>query len=793
MTRWLTAHPIVVLLLFSALTTVMAWQARHFELDASADTLLTEGNALYIRSRQAGQEFPSDEFLLIAYAPRNWPVLSAQTLADLEALETRLKKFERVATVQSIRSLPLLSRARGQLGSLDDPGQWTWAQKKWSPDELAPVFRKHPIFEDLLINAEQTATAIQVSFRVNPELDQLDRDILALQAKQLNDELSASDQARLEQLKARARPLRQALQQTRNAEIEAIQAIAAEFEDDADLYLGGGHVLAYQLLNMIRNDLLVFGLAITAMICAVLLLAFRALRWVLLPITCCGASVLITLGLFGTLGLRATVISSNFIALQLILTLALVVHLIVQYREEAERDAEADQAQLVRRTLQRKASPVFAAGLTTSIGFASLLISGIAPVIAFGWMMVIAVGVSILTSLMLFPAVLCLLSRGGTKPDLPLLDRGLSALASLASQRATTVGIAALLITATGLIGALRLDVENSFINYFRDSTQVHRALAFIDQQFGGTTPVDVVITVPPPDNSDLIMTAEFVQRLQSLQAQLGAQAGTGKTLSMVNFTELARYMNDGKPLTEFELTAVYRLLDASVREGLVAGLYNTDTGRVRLSMRVQDTTPELNRADYVAELRTKIEAAGIAPADYELVGLFMLYQDLLAKLFESQILTLGVVLAALLLAFLVIFRSLRVALIAIVPNIISIAVVLGTMGWLGIALDFMTITIAAVAMGIAVDDTIHYVHRYLKECDGDGDAVVNTHRSVGYALLYTSLIIALGFGLLGFSDFIPSVLFGLLTALAMLTALLADLTVLPALLHRLAGATPRR
>lgn len=785
MIAWLTRHPWPVLLGFAALTAAMGWQAQHFELDASADTLLTEGNALYVRSRQAGLEFPSEEFLLIAYAPTSWPLLSERTLRDLESLEVALSQLERVDAVRSIRNVPLLSQARGQLGSLGDPAQWTLAQQDWAPEDLAKVFRGHPIYEDLLINADQTATALQVTFRTDPEHSALDEQIITLQAKQLDGALSQPEQDKLAELRSRARTLRDQLQQTRNAELDQIEQLISEYEDDAELYLGGGHVLGHELLTIIRNDLLIFGAAIAAMICVVLLLAFRAMRWVALPILCCLASVLITLGLFGTLELRATVISANFVALQLILTLALVVHLIVQYREEADDDDGADQRTLVTRTLQRKATPVFQAGLTTSVGFASLLISGIAPVIAFGWMMVIAVGVSILTSLLLFPAILCLLRRGGTRQDLSIMRRTLDGMAAAANRHGVVVGLIAVAVLVAGAIGSLRLNVENSFINYFRDSTAVHRSLAFIDREFGGTTPLDILVDVPEPANSDLIMTADFVQQLQRVQADINALPPTGKVLSVVNFTELARYMNDGKPLTEYELTAIYWLLDESIRKELVASQFNADTQRVRMNARIQDTTEGLNRSELVEQLRTTIERHGVQPSQYELVGLFMLYQDLLARLFESQILTLGVVLAALLLAFLVIFRSIRVALIAIVPNIISIAVVLGTMGWLGIALDFMTITIAAVAMGIAVDDTIHYVHRYLEERDSGPGAVTRTHGSVGYALLYTSLIIALGFSLLAFSDFIPSVLFGLLTALAMLTALLSDLTVLPALLKR--------
>lgn len=178
-----------------------------------------------------------------------------------------------------------------------------------------------------------------------------------------------------------------------------------------------------------------------------------------------------------------------------------------------------------------------------------------------------------------------------------------------------------------------------------------------------------------------------------------------------------------------------------------------------------------------------------VPPDDYTLTNLFVLYQDLLERLFRSQILTLGIVYAVLALAFLAIFRSVTIALIALAPNVLATLAVPGFMGWLRIPLDFMTITIASIAMGIAVDDTIHYIHRYREELrDGPADrAVTRSHGTVGYAVLYTSLIIVLGFSLLAFSDFVPSVLFGLLTALAMTLALVFALTVLPALLSRFA------
>lgn len=345
---------------------------------------------------------------------------------------------------------------------------------------------------------------------------------------------------------------------------------------------------------------------------------------------------------------------------------------------------------------------------------------------------------------------------------------------------------AALLLSIAGLF---LLNVENSFINYFSDSTDVHKELTFIDQELGGSTPFDVVITIPESESAegDLLLSAESVQLLQRVQGMLEEQEGMGKILSIVNFTELAREINNDQPLTEYELTAIYRVIDENLRKDLVGSFFSPEHSQLRISARVQDATEDLNRADLMQSVRDGIEDLGIAPENYALTNLFVLYQDILQRLFRSQILALGIVYIALTLTFFAIFRSVRVALAGIAPNILSTVAVLGVMGWLRVPLDLMTITIASIAMGIAVDDTIHYVHRYREELEDDTSqgAVQRSNQSVGYAMLYTSVIIMLGFSQLAFSDFIPSVQFGLLASLAMAVAVIWNLTLLPVLLRK--------
>lgn len=777
-------YPRTVLIVLFLAIGVLGWQARHFQIDASADTLLTKNNEYYIQTQVMSRRFPSQEFLLVAYEPKNTSVFSERTFANLKSLSAELRRLDRVESVRSIINVPLIALMDDSLAG--DPSQWTIEKKHFNVEQLKEVFKGHPIYEGLLVNKQQTATSIQVLFKENEELNDIYGQIIDLEQKALYNELSDEGRKRLARLNERAEPLERELNRVRVEEIQQIREIVSGYEDDANIYLGGVHVLGYQLIQIIKNDLIVFGGLIAAMICLVLFLLFRKPRWIVITALCCACSVLPTMGLFGILGLETTVISSSFIALQLILTLALVVHLIVQYREYCAAHPDWDQRELVRQTFLRKVKPTFYAGLTTGIGLASLLITDLQPVISFGWMMVIALFVSIIVSLVLFPVLLVLLPREPPPEPIRFFHGILTALTNLVQKRGGLALLAGVLVFAAGSAGMFFLNVENSFINYFRPSTDVYKELSFIDRELGGTTPLDIIYTIPASKKEqDLVLTADTVRQLQRIQAKLKQYEAVGKIVSIVNATELAKQVNNGKPLTEYELTALYWTLQDSLRTDLLGPFMSPEHSQVRFSIRIQDTTKGLDRAQLLADIRNDMRELGIPPDRYVLTGLFVLYQDILQRLYRSQIQSLGAAYLVLIVTFLAVFRSIRLALVGVTPNIFATLLVLGVMGWFGIPLDIMTITIASVGIGMAVDDTIHYVHRYreeLRNVSGE-QAVVNTNFSVGYAMIYTALIVILGFSLLAFSDFMPSVMFGLLTSLAMALALLASLCMLPVLL----------
>lgn len=789
--RIIIDRPRTILALFLVLTALAGWQIRNFEIDASPDTLLMKNDAGYIRMQQVEQQFPSPEFMIIAYRPAGG-VFTPETFGVLEDLTARIQQLDRVVSTRSLLNVPVVieTDALSQGHELSD----TYVEDNdYSMSLLKREFTDHPVYEDLLINEDETAVAIQVLFEHDDALHALDQAILELQVEALQEKgLTAARNEELSRLQRRVEPLRQQLQEQRAGEIRKIRGFIAHYPDSARFYLGGPHVLAYDLIRIIRHDLMVFGAAIAVIICIVLFVLFGRLRWIVAPVLCCACSVILTTGLFAVLGLKTTVISSSFVVLQLILTLAIVIHLIIQYREYHTLEPGLEQRALIDRTLRAKVTPSLYAGLTTSAGFGSLVFSQIQPVITFGWMMISAMAISIAVTLILFPAVLMLFGKGAEGRERAALHAVLRAFAWATRRHPYAMLLLGGALLAASMLGFTRLEVENSFINYFKSSTTVHRELSFIDREFGGSTPLDLVYRIAPAaEDPNLEISAETVRMAYRIQQALERYDASGKVMSLTNFLDLAEKARGGMPLNEHELSVLYWTMPDTVRNDLLDPYYSPESRQLRLNVRIQDTTPGLDRGELLSDIRADMSRLGIPPDRFVLTNLFILYEDVLARLFMSQILTLGIVCGVLAAMFLALFRSLRIAVIAIVPNILAVAVVLGFMGWAGIALDLMTITIASIGMGIAVDDTIHYVHRYLIELRKNPaeKAVQNSLFTVGYAMLYTTVIIVIGFAALSFSDFVPSILFGLLTGMAMVMALIATLSLLPVLLTRFVKA----
>lgn len=277
------------------------------------------------------------------------------------------------------------------------------------------------------------------------------------------------------------------------------------------------------------------------------------------------------------------------------------------------------------------------------------------------------------------------------------------------------------------------------------------------------------------------------MKRIEAVHDYLDSLPETGKVLSLGTMLKIGRRLNEDKDLDNFKLALVYNELPEAYRDIILSPYVSVENNQVRFSIRVKDSEKDLRRNELLKAIDKEMtKGLGFEKERVHLAGILVLYNNMLQSLFSSQILTLGAVVVVLMVMFLVLFRSLKIALIAIFPNLLSVGTVLGFMGWWNIPLDMMTITIAAISVGIAVDDTIHYIHRFKREYQKDGDYIASMHRchgSIGYAMYYTSVTIIIGFSILIMSNFIPSIYFGVLTGLAMVIALIAALTLLPQLI----------
>jgi predicted RND superfamily exporter protein len=793
----------------------LGFGARRFRLDASAETLVLEHDEDLRYSRQISSRYGQQNFLVLTYTPADdlfWP----ETLTTLARLRDDLRSLENVSSVLSILDVPLLEspplslkELTGELPTLESPT----ANMIMARSEL----RRSPLYQNLLVSSDLKTTSLLVYL----SQDDAYRDLLErrseLQRKKDSGSLTPAERAELKNVVEQCRQRKDELRQRRHQDITAIRNIMDNYRRDAELFLGGVGMIADDMITFIKNDLKVFGLGVLLFLILMLFIIFRRIRWILLPMLCCVVSVICMIGLLGWFGWEVTVISSNFISLQLIITLAIVIHLIVRYRELLIQDPQTPNRLLILLTVLLKLKPCVYAVLTTIAGFGSLVLCDILPVINFGWMMMAGLIVSLTVTFLLFPAVLILIPKE-TPPKTGEWRFSITSILARFTQAhgKLIVGISGLFLLGS-IIGILKLEVENCFIDYFYKDTEIHRGMKVIDQRLGGTTPLDVVIdfeaaealpeSAPAVTESDETFdefdefdeydeaaadekywfNAEKMTRVKTVHNYLDDLPETGKVLSLATLLTITEKLNNGKPLDSFELALLYSETPDEFKTMLVKPYVSVEHNQVRFWARVRDSDKTLRRNELLKRIKKDLTGMlELKEENIHLSGLLVLYNNMLQSLFGSQILTLGITVLLLTGMFLILFRSLKIAFIAMLPNALSVAVVLGVMGWLNIPLDMMTITIAAISIGIAVDDTIHYIHRFKDEFQKDRRYLPTMHRchgSIGHAMYYTSITIIIGFSILALSNFIPSVYFGLLTGLAMLIALLAALTLLPQML----------
>ena len=812
-------RPRLILLCLLVVIAFLGYKAKDFKLDASTETLILETDEDFIYSRIIKSRYGGHDYLLLIYTPAN-DLFSDAALAQLTRLRNDLRQLNGVSSVISILDVPLLKSSAEPVGEREPAGAIQTLESPAVNRRLAKIeFSKSPLYQELLVSSDLRTTALQIKLNTDERFQDVltRRDLLRI--KQADEPLTAAESAEFKKITAQHEKLREKNKQTRHQDIAEIRAIMDKYRRDAELFLGGVGMIADDMISFIKSDLKVFGIGVLFFLIVTLSIIFRKSRWVLLPMLCCTFSAIAMMGLLGMFGWPVTVISSNFISLQLIITMAITIHLIVRYRGLAFHNPGAKKRKLILDTVRLMATPCLYAALTTIAGFGSLLLCDLLPVKTFGWMMIAGIIVSLGVTFLLFPAGLMVMHK--TPPQARQAQRRsryslTSFLAGFTGNHGKTILVSSAIIFVISLCGISRLVVENSFINYFKDTTEIYQGLKVIDQKLGGTSPLDVIIEVDAPETSTPIsgpgidakndnefeefdefedseddgrywFTADKMARIARIHDYLDSLPETGKVVSLATMLKIAEDLNNGQPLDNFQLALLYGELPDKFRTMVLKPYVSVEHNQLRYAIRVKDSEKSLRRDDLLKKIKYDlINKLGLREDQVHLTGLLVLYNNMLQSLFESQILTLGVVVIALMGMFLILFRSLKIALIAITPNLLAIGVVLGVIGWLNIPLDMMTITIAAISMGIAVDNTIHYIYRFRQEFNVEHNyvkTVFNCHSSIGYAMYYTSVTVIIGFSILALSNFLPTIYFGLLTGLAMLIALIASLTLLPQLL----------
>lgn len=810
------AYPQTVLIIIFITVAFLGYQALKLEIDASAETLALQDDQDLEFMRVVNARYSNSDFLLIAYTPKS-DLLSEETLKTLRRLSDELVKLDRVESITSILNVPLLESPSKpikelleNIPTLESPQIDKILAKK--------EFLASPLYSNNLVSPDFKTTALLVNLHDDEQYyTLLNRRNMLLQ-KEKNATITPREQIALEQVRTAFKRHRDTFRIINHQTIIEVRAIMDSYRDDADLFLGGVSMIADDMISFVKYDLKTYGTTVLVLIMVVLWIVFRQLRWIIIPVLISTLSVIATSGFLGMFGWEVTVISSNFISLQLIITMSLIIHLIVRYRELLQSNPRADQHQLVLDSTLSMAKPCFFAALTTIAGFGSLIVSGILPVINLGWMMSWGIAISLLLTFLVFPAIMVQLN---VKPFTIAAKSHFSLTKSLANfteRFGTLILGVSLAILLFALSGAAQLKVENSFIDYFKKTTEIYQGMKAVDEKLGGTTPLDIIVDFPEQyvdnalyqdglqmvseeDEFDALeeeftqteneaqywFTSEKMAEIEKVHDYLETIPEVGKVLSLGTMLKVGRHLNNCDQLDNFQLALLYNELPSEFRKVLLDPYLSIENDQARFVIRVKDSNKDLRRNELIKQIKRELSDKVELPDDnVRLSNMMILYNNMLQSLFDSQILTLGIVVIILSFMFLILFRSLKIALIAMIANIVPVSVVFGFMGWAKIPLDMMTITIAAISVGIAVDDTIHYIHRYGLEFAKDKDYIAAMHRShnsIGYAMYYTSVAIMIGFSILTLSNFIPTIYFGLLTALAMFIALAADLLLLPRLI----------
>ena len=789
---------ILIILLLS-----FGYFTKDFQLDASSDTLLLENDPDLKYLREVNSKYGSKDFLVLTYTP-NENLLEPNTIENLTNLKNDLKKLNWANNVITILDVPLLKNNDDPLAeriknfkTLSDVD----ADKKRGFEEII----NSPIYKEFVISNDGKTSGILVYIKVDEKLSELINTKNNYLNKIDKGQLSPEEKKNYKKFLKKYDDYRKVYNQKNHQNILEIRKVIEKYKDAAKIHLGGIPMIADDMMTYIKNDIIVFGAGVFIFIICTLWFVFRSLTWVFIPLLSCFFSVFIMVGLLGLVGWKVTVISSNFIALMLILTMAMNIHMSVRYLQFRKENPNTSNSEAILWTSGKMFWPILYTVLTTICAFLSLIFSEIKPIIDFGWMMTVGLLVSMSVTFTLLPAILNILSKDNKKYRDEKKSKITTFLSNVAKKNTKTIFTSALVVIAISIVGISKLEVENSFINYFDQKTEIYKGMKLIDDELGGTTPLDVIVKFPSKekdektdddfdswddeekDDSKYWFTRNKIDIITKVHDYLDSLEEVGKVISFASMVRVAEDLNEGKKLQGLEMGVLYTKIPDSIKKEIIDPYISIENNEARISLRILDSKKDLRRNELIKKINYDLEnQLNLKKNEFKLAGVLILFNNLLQSLFKSQILTLGVVMAGITLMFLILFRNITLSLIGVVPNFMAAFLILGIIGLLEIPLDMMTITIAAITIGIAVDNSIHYIYRFkeeFKKSNNYNQTLEKCHDTVGVAILNTSITIVFGFSILVLSNFIPTIYFGVFTGMAMLLAMLSVLTLLPKLI----------
>ncbi len=768
---------LLLILLFLFLITGLNY-SKNFKLDASSETLLLEGDPDLKYLKEINERYNSREFLVLTYTP-NEKMISDQSINNLLSLKYKLQSLAWVHSVITLLDVPLLNSTDDTLS--DKLKNFSTLKSDGiDKDRGFKEILESPVFKNFVISENGQTSGIIVYIKEDNIINTI------------------KDKKKLEDYKNNKK-------EENHRNILEIRNVINDYNKVAKIHLGGIPMIADDMMSYIKNDIIIFGVGVLVFIIITLWFIFKKIVWVIIPLSSCIFSVIIMTGMLGLIGWKVTVISSNFIALMLILTMAMNIHMSTRFLQIKTEFSNEKKIKILEKTTQKMFLPIMYTALTTICAFLSLIFSGIKPVIDFGWMMTLGLITSLLTTFTLLPAMLSILSDTNVFNLKSNKDSKITKiLSNLALNYKKLIFSITIVIIILSIFGISKLRVENSFINYFSKNTEIYKGMKLIDDQLGGTTPLEIILKFPKQDedidseeddwgdgeiedNEKYWFTKDKIDKINNVHNYLENVEHVGKVLSFSSVLKVAEKLNNNNPLGSLEMGVLYTKLPDNIKKEIVNPYISIENSEARISLRIKDSDENLRRNDLINKIKIDLQdKLNLKEDEFRLAGVLIIFNNLLQSLFKSQILTLGFVMIGIFLMFVILFKNIKLSIIGVVPNFIAAFFILGIIGIFGIPLDMMTITIAAITIGIAVDNSIHYIYRFKEEYFKIKDynkTLKLCHSTVGVAILNTSITIVFGFSILILSNFIPTIYFGIFTGLAMLIAMILVLTLLPSLI----------